>query len=125
MSESREHHPILVVDDDPDIREAIIDVLEENGHRTLSASNGDEALATLRSTDETPCVILLDLMMPVMDGRAFRQAQQADPELSKIPVIVLSAFRDSAETAKQLDVAGYLPKPVSIEALISMIDTFC
>jgi len=125
MSELRDHSPILVVDDDPDIREAIVEVLEENGHRTLSAANGDEALATLRSSNEPPCVILLDLMMPVMDGRAFREAQQADPELSKIPVIVLSAFRDSAETAKQLDVAGYLPKPVSLEALISMIDNFC
>ncbi len=125
MAESREHHPILVVDDDPDIREAIIEVLEENGHRTLSAANGNEALAALRSSDEPPCVILLDLMMPIMDGRAFREAQQADPELAKIPVIVLSAFRDSAETAKQLDVAGYLPKPVSLDALISLIDTFC
>jgi CheY-like chemotaxis protein len=122
---SHQHHPILVVDDDADIRETIVEVLEENGHRTLSAANGNEALAALRNADEPPCLILLDLMMPIMDGRAFREAQQADPELSKIPVIVLSAFRDSAETAKQLDAAGFLPKPVSLDALISLIDSFC
>lgn len=119
------HHPILVVDDDTDIRETIIEVLEESGHRALPAANGTEALAALRAMNEPPCLILLDLMMPIMDGRAFREAQQADPVLANIPVIVISAFRDSAETARELDAAGYLPKPVSLEALIDIVDAFC
>lgn len=119
------HHPILVVDDDTDIRETIIEVLEENGHRALAAANGTEALAALRAMGEPPCLILLDLMMPIMDGRAFREAQQADPELARIPVIILSAFRDSAETAKELEATAYLPKPVSIDALMSLVDAYC
>ena len=118
-------HPILVVDDDADIRETIVEVLEDNGHRTIAAANGTEALDKLRMLGDVPCLILLDLMMPVMDGVAFREAQMGDPDLAKIPVIILSAFRDSAETAKQLNAAGHLPKPVRLDALIEMVDTFC
>ena len=64
-------------------------------------------------------------MMPVMDGRAFREAQLADPTLAPIPVIVLSAFRDTAETARQLEAAGHLTKPVSLDALMSLVETYC
>jgi CheY-like chemotaxis protein len=118
-------HRILVIDDDPDIRDTLVEVLEENGHHAVGASNGDDALAQLRRADEHPCLILLDLMMPVMDGRAFREEQLKDPALSLIPVIVLSAFRDSAETARQLAVAGHLSKPVRLDVLMSMVESFC
>jgi CheY-like chemotaxis protein len=118
-------HRILVVDDDPDIRETIVEILEDSGHRAIAAANGNEALARLREEGDPPCLILLDLMMPIMDGRAFRQAQLADPTLAPIPVIVLSAFRDTAETARQLAAAGHLTKPVTLDALMNLVDTFC
>jgi CheY-like chemotaxis protein len=118
-------HRVLVVDDDPDIRETVIEVLEENGHRAQGAANGAEALRQLRADGELPCLILLDLMMPEMDGEAFRAEQLKDPALSPIPVIVISAFRDSAERAKGMDAAGHLPKPVSLDALIELIERFC
>jgi CheY-like chemotaxis protein len=118
-------HRVLVVDDDPDIRETVIEVLQENGHRALGASNGVEALEQLRSSEELPCLILLDLMMPTMDGTAFRAEQLKDPVLSPIPVVVISAFRDSAEKAKELAVAGHLTKPVSLDALMAVVSRFC
>jgi CheY-like chemotaxis protein len=118
-------HRILVVDDDADIRETVIEVLEECGHRAQGAANGLEALERLRSSDELPCLILLDLMMPTMDGEAFRAEQLKDPTLSPIPVIVISAFRDSAEKAKVLDAAGHLTKPVSLADLMAVIARFC
>lgn len=118
-------HHILVVDDDPDIRDTIVEILEEAGHVAQSAANGNEALARLRASGDVPCLILLDLMMPIMDGRAFREEQLKDPALSPIPVIVISAFRDTAETAKQLAAAGHLQKPVSLDALLGVVETFC
>jgi len=118
-------HRILVVDDDPDIRETLVEILEESGHEALSAANGNEALQTLRGASDPPCLILLDLMMPVMDGRAFREAQLADPALAPIPVIVISAFKDSGQTAQELEVAGHLSKPVTLDALLSVVDTYC
>lgn len=118
-------HRILVVDDDPDIRETLVELLEENGHPAFAAANGNEALETLRTAGETPCLILLDLMMPGMDGIAFREEQLKDPALSPIPVIVLSAFRDSAETAQQIAATAHLPKPVSFDALMKLVETYC
>ena len=118
-------HRVLVVDDDPDIRETLIEVLEENGHAAFGASNGNEALDKLRAADSPPCLILLDLMMPIMDGEAFREEQLRDPALSPIPVVVISAFKDSAERAQQLKASGHLGKPVSVNDLISMVETFC
>lgn len=112
---------ILVVDDDPDIRDTVIEVLEEHGLRAQGAANGVEALRALRDDPELPRLILLDLMMPGMDGRAFREAQLADPALAPIPVVVISAFRDSAETAEQLGAAGHLTKPVSLDDLLDVI----
>src|SRR3954470_23175677 len=81
---------VLVVDDDQDIREALCDLLADAGYRAASVANGKEALIYLKS-GELPCVILLDLMMPVMDGWEFRRQQQGDPRLSKIPVVVITA----------------------------------
>jgi CheY-like chemotaxis protein len=118
-------HRVLVVDDDPDIRETVIEVLEENGHRALGAANGKEALARLRASDELPCLILLDLMMPTMNGQEFRAEQLKDPALKPIPVIVISAFRDAAEKAAELDAAGHLDKPVHLDELITLVDQFC
>src|ERR1700704_6092909 len=98
---------VLVVDDDTDIRETIEEVLADNDFPAIGAENGAVALERLRSDVEPPCVILLDMMMPVMDGRTFRLAQQDDPTLSDIPVVVLSAHASGERAARELHVAGF------------------
>ena len=116
---------MLVVDDDPDIREAMIEVLEESGHTATGVANGNEALVHLRSTPVPPCLILLDLMMPVMDGREFREEQLRDPALSPIPVVVISAFRDVEQTAEAMKVAAHVKKPVSLSDLVQLVERYC
>ena len=114
---------VLVVDDDPDIREALQIVLELQGHQVRLASNGKVALAAL-ARSPLPCVILLDLMMPEMNGWEFMTAQQADPRLAKIPVVVLSGNNSLAELASEKQVEC-LEKPVDVTTLVAMVRRFC
>ena len=86
MSGDAQCSGILVVDDDPDIRDSLREVLEDEGYGTSCVANGREALDFLRS-GKRPCVILLDLMMPVMDGWQFLEEQKRDPALAAIPVL--------------------------------------
>src|SRR5262245_15369306 len=81
---------VLVIEDDADTREAVSDFLEREGFEVEAVENGHLALESLRSRD-APRFILLDMMMPVMDGWSFRRQQRADPQLSSIPVIVVTA----------------------------------
>jgi len=110
---------LLVVEDDPDIREALDGLLSTEGFRVAGCSNGREALNWLR-TSPKPDLILLDLMMPVMDGWQFRVAQKKDPELAAIPVLALSA--DTTAKAVAIDAEAYLKKPVDYDTLIDTID---
>ena len=84
-------HAVLLVDDDLDIREALTDILEDRGFHVTSAANGREALTVLRSGNVSPSAILLDLMMPVMDGFQFLAEMRKVPEWREIPVIVVTA----------------------------------
>ena len=84
-------HLVMIIDDDVDVRESLAEVLDDHGYPSIVAANGKEALERLRALRDRPCLILLDLMMPVMDGRAFRAAQQSDAELGSIPVLIFSA----------------------------------
>jgi CheY-like chemotaxis protein len=105
---------VLVVDDDNDIREALADILREEGFLVREAANGQQALAELR-TNGRPDVMLLDLMMPVMSGWQVLQAVRASLEYADLPVVVLSA----------LDAPGcqdYVQKPVSLDRLLSLLD---
>jgi len=88
------NHLILVVDDDEDLRESFAGVLEDAGYEAASAGNGREALDFLRSSPP-PCLVLLDLMMPVMDGLSFITEKEADSELANIPVVVITAAAGS------------------------------
>lgn len=117
-------HRILVIEDDPTIREVLVEVLGEHGYDAVGASNGREALDTLAASPDRPCVILLDLMMPIMDGRSFREEQLQSPELSTIPVIVISAHLDQAVTS-DLNAAAYLRKPVRLADVLSSVKTYC
>jgi CheY-like chemotaxis protein len=111
---------ILIVEDDTATREALGLILAGQGFSVLGAANGQEALGLLRSGPR-PDLILLDLMMPVMDGWQFRREQVQDSILSAIPVVVLSADGNVRQKAAALRAAGYLQKPVEVESLLEAI----
>jgi two-component system response regulator MprA len=112
---------LLVVDDDLDIRDALQDVFELEGYAVLLAADGLEALTQLRQVESPPHLILLDLMMPRMDGFAFREALRHDANLSDIPVLVASADLDVKGAAEGLNVAGWLRKPLDLSELLSAV----
>ena len=112
---------ILLVDDDADLRESIEDALQEEGYRVTSAANGKEALSLLKDGKVRPDLILLDIMMPEMDGWAFRAEQRKDPELAPIPVVVFTAYGSPKDAAEQLQAAGFLRKPLRLDELLSAI----
>ncbi len=116
---------VLIVEDDADTRGAIVEVLTDGNYRALQAANGAAALDELRAAAPPPCVILLDVMMPVMDGREFRNVQRVDEALREIPVVVLSAHADATDLAEQMEVAGFLRKPVDLVELLQTVEQFC
>ena len=118
-------HTVLVVEDDLDIRQALMEILEDHGFTALGARDGAEALGLLSRATELPCLILLDLMMPVMDGATFRETQRSDPRLASIPVVVLSAHRDLQAQAGSLDAVSILRKPPSLRELVSVLQAHC
>jgi CheY-like chemotaxis protein len=113
---------VLVVEDDYDVRDALIDVLDEAGYTVVGAADGREAIETLRKGLK-PAVILLDLMMPRMDGFAFRAEQQSDPSLAEIPVVVLTADRGLGG-GEELHANAYVAKPAKIQDLLEVVGRF-
>lgn len=109
---------VLVVDDDPDILDAICDILEVESYRVARARNGVEALQ--RIEEERPAVILLDLMMPVMDGVTFAHALHEKPSGWDIPILVISAD-GNPQRAASVGARGYLAKPFDIDALLGHV----
>jgi CheY-like chemotaxis protein len=116
------HCPVLIVEDDSDLREMMAQLLTLEGFHSATVPNGKEALRYLSGSD-TPDVILLDLMMPVMDGWEFRRVQQADPKLARVPTIVLSAL-DHAR-AIDLKPAAFLKKPLDFDLLLQLVRQYC
>lgn len=112
---------VLVVDDDDDIREIVIELLEANGFVVDGAANGREALDRLTSSAARPEVIVLDLLMPLMDGPSFRRAQLADADLATIPVVVVSANARVDETAAAMGVDAWLRKPFDAPKLLACL----
>ena len=108
---------ILIVDDDADVREMLSQFFAIEGYSVLTAQNGRDALDQLHH-GQPPDLILLDLMMPVMDGWQFRAEQQRDPDLAPIPVVVLSAVYNARERASMLGAVDYMQKPVEFDKLI-------
>ncbi len=99
--------------------------LAHEGFEVSVAGDGESALASLRRAEALPSVILLDLTMPVMNGWQFRQEQLADPRLASVPVIVLTAAAASDASVARLRPAGFLRKPVMLEALLALIEKVC
>jgi CheY-like chemotaxis protein len=119
-------HRVLVVDDDREIRESLMEILEDHGYEVVGAANGRDALDKLQgAAEERPCMIFLDLMMPVMDGAAFREEQLRKPELAAIPVVVISAYRDVAEKVRAMQLSEHLGKPLQLEDLIAAARRHC
>jgi CheY-like chemotaxis protein len=115
---------ILVVEDDADIRDVLVEVLELEGYEIAVAGNGREALEHLRRA-KRPDLILLDLMMPVMDGWQFRAEQRQNPEWAGIPVVILTAHGSSHLKANSNGVAGFLKKHVELEDLLATVKQHC
>ncbi len=113
---------ILVVEDNDDVREMMAVTLELEGHEVATACNGRDALNKLR-TGEMPRLILLDLMMPVMNGWEFCRALDQDPVLKRVPVVVVSAA--TAELTERTEAAVYLPKPIDMDELLHVVHDFC
>jgi CheY-like chemotaxis protein len=109
----------LVVDDDPDILEALSEILESEGFGIRQARNGLEALELVAKLQ--PNLILLDLMMPVMDGWEFAERMRGRSDWAQIPVIVLSADRNIGTKARELGALGYLAKPFELNELLTLV----
>jgi CheY-like chemotaxis protein len=115
---------VLLVDDHADIRESLGELLQEEGFRVALAADGSEALRYLRQ-NRAPCLILLDLMMPVMNGYEFRLRQREDPELARIPVAIISGREDAQQNALELQAVGCFMKPVDLDALLGTVSAYC
>jgi CheY-like chemotaxis protein len=114
---------VLVVDDDEPLRRSLCDSLEDEGYRVVGAANGAEALEYLRRAAERPCVIFLDLMMPVMNGWQFLGLQKGDPGLSAIPVVVITA-NGSVDRAS-IDAKEVVWKPLDLDTLLDTAGRYC
>jgi adenylate cyclase len=115
---------VMIVEDDEEVRNVLAEILREEGFVVDAAGNGQEALEKLRTASKKPQLILLDLMMPVMDGWQFRAAQREDPQLSAIPVVVLTAVPHALNAAASLDAAEILLKPVDLPLLLDTVERY-
>lgn len=113
---------ILIVEDDWDIREVVADVLRESGRTVVTARDGREGLEKL-DTVERPCLVVLDLMMPRLDGIGFLRELGEHPLKDDFIVLVMSAYRSLAGAAQSPAVRGTLPKPFEMDALVSLVDS--
>ncbi len=115
--------PVLVVEDDPEQREALCAMLDLVGFGNVQAANGREALDYLNES-AAPCLVLLDLEMPVMNGWEFRVNQLADERLSRIPVVVVTASDEGMDN-RFPGVHGFLWKPLRFEKLVAVLERVC
>jgi len=116
---------VLVVEDDKDIRRSVRMLLESEGYTVAVAGNGAEALAVLKSSPVMPAVIVLDLMMPVMDGFQFRIEQAKVPVYAKIPVVIMTADGHIDDKKVRANAAGALKKPADIADILEVVAKFC
>jgi CheY-like chemotaxis protein len=120
VSEAAATRPVLIVDDNADVRDSLQFVLRLAGYDVRTASNGVEGLVEMRR-QPAPCAVLLDLHMPVMNGFEFREQQSKDAELAAIPVIIFSGHHDVAEAADRLGIEAYFQKPFEVDEILELI----
>ena len=116
---------ILLIEDDSAVREMLVQTLEEERFAVVGVGDGVEALSYLETAPIPPCLILLDLMMPRMNGWQFRAIQRNHPSLGSIPVVVLSARPDLRASQAELAVEEDLSKPVHFELLMKTVRRYC
>jgi CheY-like chemotaxis protein len=114
---------VLIVEDDDDIRDLLAEMFGDHGFRVSTARNGKEGLELLRGSDH-PNIVLLDLMMPVMDGWQMRAEMLADPALARIPVVVVSGAADVLDGIEGLKAARLLTKPVKWPVLLESVNQY-
>jgi CheY-like chemotaxis protein len=112
---------VLVVEDDRDLRDSLLEVLEEAGYSSIGAEDGLRALAVLQTDAQRPDLILLDLQMPNMDGPSFRAEQLRLPALARIPVVVVTADANAMQQARTLGARAVLRKPLKLPQLLELI----
>ena len=120
----RHWHEVLVVEDERDLRDAFSNLLRYQAFTVKSASDGQHAMAQLRD-GYRPCLILLDLSMPRMDGAAFRSEQKAMDGCANIPVVIVSGRDDGQAVATSLGACDFLKKPVRIPTLLGALERHC
>lgn len=116
---------IWIVEDDKDIRDVTVELLEMEGYQVRAFGNGQEAIDGFRAGTPLPCVILLDLMMPIMDGWEFRRQQLAEPRLKDIPVVVATANGSSAYKAQPMANVDLVRKPIDVDELLAKLAKHC
>jgi CheY-like chemotaxis protein len=118
-------HRVLVVDDNRPVREALVTLLEGRGFAARGVANGREALEALRAGFDA-CLILLDLVIPIMDGWKFRKLQQQDAKLAAIPVVVLATLSDATKAAAKMGALAGFAKPLEeLEPLVQLVAAHC
>jgi two-component system, chemotaxis family, chemotaxis protein CheY len=115
--------PLLVVEDDLDVRDALAQVLSEEGYAVVTARDGVEALELLADPRSQFCLIILDVLMPRLDGAQF--LDQARASLRRTPVLLFSAGQISPDLLSHACVVGIIPKPVDVSSLLEQIDRHC
>jgi CheY-like chemotaxis protein len=117
-------HSILVVDDQTESSDAVGLLLEHQGLKVRIAHDGEEALAALYQ-GLRPCLVVVDLMMPKMDGWEFRQRQLSDPQFAEIPVVIMSGYPNAQKAAGTLGVRTILKKPLSPGRILALVNRHC
>ncbi|MEX2125504.1 MAG: GAF domain-containing protein [Woeseia sp.] len=120
----RREGPVLVVDDDEPFRTEIVAALQQSGYAVVSAGDGREALEYLRG-DNVPALVILDMMMPLMEGWSLFEAVKREPRLASVPIVLLSCLSDNQEFVPPPDVSGYLNKPLRMKKLLSIAAEHC
>jgi CheY-like chemotaxis protein len=115
---------VLIVEDDEDLRDNLALLLDLRGYNVETARHGQDALDKIDDIGP-PCLVVLDLMMPVMDGWQFRAALRADPALAAVPVVLLSGIADVSQAAKTLDAVDHLTKPIDLQKLYRIVADHC
>ena len=120
---------VLIVEDDPDVREMLATLLSLEGFHPVAAEDGLEGLHLLRAVrhraPDVPCLVLLDLKMPRLSGHEFRRAQLGDPIVANVPVAVMSGAVDLQQRAEALGAVAMVPKPIDCDALLDVVRRYC
>ncbi|MFL5248544.1 MAG: response regulator [Myxococcales bacterium] len=118
------HRPVLVVEDDGDVRDAVAASLRDEGYVVAEAENGRLALDWLQSNAD-PCLVLLDLWMPVMTGIELQALMAQDPRLAAVRLVVVSAAGDARAQAQQMGAIAFLRKPLDLHDLLATVEQYC